>query len=261
MDYDLTYSRNFGLFTKEQQDKLKKSKVLVAGVGGVGGIQAVTLARFGIGELVIFDPGKYDEPDMNRQYGAMSSTIGEYKAKVMADIIQDVNPSIKIKHLCYAPEKEELFNLMKGCDIVVDAIEHICFTYKIEFAYTARKLNLYNLTAPIPSFGTMMIIFDPKGLTLESFSKAPDDKKIWDSYIIPWDEIVLKAPGMEALKSFRKRTIPYIATCAGAAAISGGILASEVAFILSGLRHKKDIVCAPHVTCIDTLRREYVITE
>lgn len=65
MDYQLCYQRNIGIFNQDQQNLLKNAKVVVAGVGGVGGIEAATLAQMGIGELVIFDPGVFDEPDMN----------------------------------------------------------------------------------------------------------------------------------------------------------------------------------------------------
>jgi molybdopterin/thiamine biosynthesis adenylyltransferase len=66
MTYDEAYNRNIGIFTHEEQKHLRESKVTIAGVGGVGGIQAATLARFGVGELAFFDPGIFDEPDLNK---------------------------------------------------------------------------------------------------------------------------------------------------------------------------------------------------
>ncbi len=61
MNYDQGYLRNIGVFSSEQQDKLRHAKVTVAGGGGVGGIQAVTLARMGIGEMTIMDPGVFEQ--------------------------------------------------------------------------------------------------------------------------------------------------------------------------------------------------------
>ena len=66
IEYDEIYKRNICLFTLEEQQKLGKSVVSIAGVGGVGSYQAVALARQGIGELRIMDPGVFDEPDLNR---------------------------------------------------------------------------------------------------------------------------------------------------------------------------------------------------
>ncbi len=69
MRYEDAFARNIGLFSHSEQDRLRNATVIVAGVGGVGGIQAVTLARFGIGKMILIDPGAFDPPDMNRQYG------------------------------------------------------------------------------------------------------------------------------------------------------------------------------------------------
>ena len=90
MNYDQVYLRNIGIFTGRQQARLRQAKITVAGVGGVGGIQAVTLARMGIGEMTIMDPGVFDEPDMNRQYAAMKNTIGQNKARATAGLLKKI---------------------------------------------------------------------------------------------------------------------------------------------------------------------------
>ena len=96
VNYDQVYLRNIGIFTGRQQARLRQAKITVAGVGGVGGIQAVTLARMGIGEMTIMDPGVFDEPDMNRQYAAMKNTIGQNKARATAGLLKKINPFMKL---------------------------------------------------------------------------------------------------------------------------------------------------------------------
>jgi tRNA A37 threonylcarbamoyladenosine dehydratase len=72
-----TYSglKNIGLFTMEEQKKIREAIVFVARLGGVGSYQTVSPARQGIGELRIMGPGVFDECDFNRQYGAPMSTV------------------------------------------------------------------------------------------------------------------------------------------------------------------------------------------
>jgi tRNA A37 threonylcarbamoyladenosine dehydratase len=96
MSYQDVYQRNYGLFLEEEQEKIRNSKIAIAGVGGVGGIQAATLARFGIGELSILDPGIFDEPDMNRQFGATKSNIGRNKAIAIGEMLKEINPFMKL---------------------------------------------------------------------------------------------------------------------------------------------------------------------
>ena len=55
-DYNEAFSRNIGLLTLEEQDKLRRSHVAIAGMGGVGGVHVITLSRTGIGNFTIADP-------------------------------------------------------------------------------------------------------------------------------------------------------------------------------------------------------------
>jgi tRNA A37 threonylcarbamoyladenosine dehydratase len=67
-DYHEAFSRNIGLFTVEEQEKLRRSRVAIAGMGGVGGVHLVTLARTGIGNFTIADPDRFELANMNRQW-------------------------------------------------------------------------------------------------------------------------------------------------------------------------------------------------
>lgn len=77
--YSEAFSRNLGLISPSEQEKLRQSRVAVLGLGGVGGVNLVTLARLGIGRFTIADPDTFELANFNRQYGAMVSTIlGRY---------------------------------------------------------------------------------------------------------------------------------------------------------------------------------------
>ena len=70
------------LIGNENIDKLRNRKVLVIGVGGVGGYAVEILARSGVGSLVLVDPDIVEETNINRQLVALTSTIGQYKVDV-----------------------------------------------------------------------------------------------------------------------------------------------------------------------------------
>ena len=76
------FSRTEALIGKENLDKLKKAKVAVFGLGGVGGHTVEALARAGIGYLVLVDYDTYDITNINRQIGALYLPIVEYNAPI-----------------------------------------------------------------------------------------------------------------------------------------------------------------------------------
>ncbi|MFZ2293610.1 MAG: ThiF family adenylyltransferase, partial [Polaromonas sp.] len=72
-DYDRAFSRNIGWVTQAEQEKLKRSRIAIAGLGGVGGGHLLTLARLGISNFNIADFDDFDVHNLNRQAGAFMS--------------------------------------------------------------------------------------------------------------------------------------------------------------------------------------------
>ena len=103
--------------------KLGKSHVCVVGLGGVGGWCAEALARSGVGELTLIDSEDFSPSNINRQLGALHSTLGHSKAEVTAQRLQDINPALRlhaVKALYCAETRSEL---LKGYDYVADCID------------------------------------------------------------------------------------------------------------------------------------------
>ena len=94
--YKAIFSRNMGILTETEQDKLQKSTVAVAGAGGVGGLLVERLIRLGVGRLKISDPGRFEETDLNRQFGSCMQNLGEHKVEVVLAQIKDINPQAHI---------------------------------------------------------------------------------------------------------------------------------------------------------------------
>ena len=95
-DYDTAYARNIGWVTTAEQQVLRRKRIAIAGLGGVGGAHLLTLARLGIGRFHVADFDTFDLANMNRQAGALMSTLGKGKAEVLAGMARDVNPEVEI---------------------------------------------------------------------------------------------------------------------------------------------------------------------
>lgn len=78
-------------------EKLNAARVAVIGLGGVGSYVAEALCRTGVGSFVIMDNDTVEASNINRQLPALTSTIGKFKADVMAARLRDINPLCRIR--------------------------------------------------------------------------------------------------------------------------------------------------------------------
>ena len=85
------------LLVGEKISKIKNLKVLIIGVGGVGGYAAESLARCGVSSITIVDYDRIDITNINRQIIALHSTIGKKKVDVLLERIKDINPACQVK--------------------------------------------------------------------------------------------------------------------------------------------------------------------
>ncbi len=114
------------LIGEEKINILKKSNVLVVGLGGVGSFAAEFLGRSGIGEMTLVDGDCVDISNKNRQLVALDSTIGNLKTEVMGKRLMDINPAIKLKLVSRFQEPEDMRLLLhQPFDYILDCIDSI----------------------------------------------------------------------------------------------------------------------------------------
>ena len=132
------FSRTELLFGAKAMDKLKKSRVAVFGIGGVGGYTVEALARSGVGALDIIDDDKVCVTNINRQIYATLETVGQYKVDVATKRIHDINPEAKVTSykVFYTPETANQFDFTEY-DYIVDAIDTV--TGKIALVVNAES--------------------------------------------------------------------------------------------------------------------------
>lgn len=117
--------------------RLRRARVAVFGLGGVGGYVVEALARSGVGTLDLIDNDRVARSNLNRQILALHSTLGQPKVEAAAARVRDIDPDITVNtyQTFYLPETREQFDF-KAFDYVVDCIDTV--TGKLDLVMQCR---------------------------------------------------------------------------------------------------------------------------
>ena len=215
------------LLGQENVQALQGKRVIVFGIGGVGGYVCEALARTGVGQIDLVDNDTVSLSNINRQIIALHSTVGRPKVDVMKERIADINPQIKVSayNVLFTPESSEMFDF-SAYDYVVDAIDMV--SAKIELVLCAQRAG----TPIIASMGT--------GNKLNPCAFKVSD--IYKTSVCPLARVMrteLKKRGVKRLKVVYSEETPVQqagaeggkrvpASCAFTPSVAGLIIASEV---------------------------------
>ena len=216
------------LILGDKIDKLKSAKVLVCGLGGVGGYVLEALVRAGVGMLGLLDADVFAASNLNRQILATTDTIGKKKTDVAKERALSINSDCKVEvfDLFYLPETADKVDLSRY-DYVVDAIDTVAA--KLELITRAKRagVNIISCMGTGNKLGTHFEVAD-----------------IYKTSVCPLAKVMrkeLKARGIDHLKVVYSKEEPIIPadtpTEAGrhipgsisySPAIAGLVLAAEV---------------------------------
>lgn len=116
------YERHVGSVTLAGQQVLLGARVMIVGLGGLGGSVLEALVRIGVGQIVGVDPDVFDESNLNRQLLCTMDVLGESKAVVAARRVAAVNPDVEF--VGHAMKFEALGDSeFSACDVVVDCLD------------------------------------------------------------------------------------------------------------------------------------------
>ncbi len=139
------FSREIKLIGDDGLQRLFASRVLVVGVGGVGGYVVEMLARAGVGTIGMMDKDVVDISNKNRQIIALDSTLGMPKVKAFEQRIKDINANCSVISICERFSADNTSVLDMGWDMVVDAIDS--FADKVELICLAKQKGLDIISA------------------------------------------------------------------------------------------------------------------
>ena len=226
------FSRTELLLGQAAIEKLKKSRVAIFGVGGVGGYATEALVRSGVGAIDIIDSDTVCLSNLNRQIIATQSSIGKYKVDVMKERILDINPDCQVKaYQCfYLPETKDDFPF-EDYDYIVDAVDTVAA--KLQLVEVAKEHDV-----PIISSMGAGNKLDPTRFEVADIYKTSvcplakvmrrelKKRNINRLKVVYSKEIPIKPLESEELKDSTKRSIP--GSVAFVPSVVGLIIAGEV---------------------------------
>ena len=204
------FSRTEALIGIDALEKIKNSRVLIFGIGGVGSYTAESLARAGVGHLTLVDPDTVAPSNINRQLYALHSTLGMLKVEAAKARINDINPTADVLSLpvFYGADNENTIDF-SNYDYVVDAIDTV--TSKLLVICNAKKANV----PVISSMGT--------GNKLNPAEFEVSD--IYKTSVCPLARVMrreLKSRGIRSLKVIYSKEEPK--------SVSGGRVPASISF-------------------------------
>lgn len=167
--YDEAFSRNLGWVTQAEQQRLKRSRVCIAGLGGVGGVYLLTLARLGVGAFSIADFDTYALANFNRQVGATMSSLDRPKIDVMLAMARDINPELDIRVFSDGLNPGNLDAFLDGGDVYLDGLDFFALDIRRRvFALCNSKGIPATTVAPL-GMGAALLNFIPGRMTFEQY--------------------------------------------------------------------------------------------
>ena len=165
--YDEITQRNIGVFTPEEQARIRSLVVAIAGCGGVGAPAAHFLARLGVGELRLADPEEFEASNVNRQFAAYVDTIGMNKAEAVAAELARINPGLITRTFTDGVCESSIGALLDGVDAVIDAVDFWALDTELLLHREARQRGQWVFASQGAVEITTVTCFDPSQSALE----------------------------------------------------------------------------------------------
>ena len=168
------YDRIIKLIDMDNFRKIQNTKVLLVGVGGVGGFAFEALIRSGFRNITIIDNDRVEITNLNRQLIANLKTIGQYKVDITTYIAKNINENIKIKPIQMFLDKNNINILDKDYDFIIDACDSI--NTKLELIKFAKTNNIAIISSM--GVGNRVDATKIKITTLDKTNNDPLAKKL-----------------------------------------------------------------------------------
>jgi len=159
------HSRNLGLLTEEEQQKIDDTTLLIAGCG-VGSLIAISAARLGFEKFVLIDGDKVELSNINRQ-GYSSHDVGKFKVNALAKRLRQINPHVQIKKYPVFVDLGNAARLVHKADIIIDSIDPDAAQAVIAMHRVAQKEHKTIIQPTDVGWGAMVQIFTPDSISYE----------------------------------------------------------------------------------------------
>jgi molybdopterin-synthase adenylyltransferase len=141
-------------------EKLRRAKICVVGVGGIGNPIVTQLAAMGVGKLKIVDRDVVEISNLHRQHLYNEADIGKVKVEVAAERLKKINHHVQIEAVPLSLTRYTAESIVKGMDIIIDALDTVdaryalndaCIKYNIPFIYAGALGMLGSVCTILPN--------------------------------------------------------------------------------------------------------------
>jgi len=167
--YADAFDRNLGWFTGPEQQSLRNKTIAIAGMGGVGGVHLLTLARLGFSRFRIADLDSFELANFNRQVGAMMSTLDQPKVQVLARMARDINPECEIAEFPHGVTPQNLDDFLHDVDLFIDGFDFFVVDIRRKAFARCRELGIPAVTAAPVGMGVAFLYFSKDGMPFEEY--------------------------------------------------------------------------------------------
>jgi len=226
--------------------------VAIAGMGGVGGVHLMTLARLGVGQFRVADPDQFELANFNRQYGARLKTIGHSKVRTMVDDALAINDKLDIDAWEHGVTQENVDDFLQDIDVFIDGIDFFSFQTRRLVFNECRRRNIWAITAGPIGFSTAWVTFDPQGMTFDEYFDISDDMDELDMFAAFTMGLTPKGTHWKYLDLSQVDSDEARGPSLGLACnLASGVACAETCKILLG---RSPVRAAPHFAQFDAYR-------
>lgn len=251
-DYEEAFSRNLGLISPDEQQRLRQCRVAIPGMGGVGGLHLMTLVRLGIGKFRIADADEFTLGNFNRQFGSSTSTLNQPKATALAAEARAVNPELEIDVCTEFIDETNVDAFLDGADLLVDSVDFFAFDARRLLFREARKRGMWAVTAGPIGFSTAWMCFDPSDMSFDEYFDLRDDMDGLDRFVAFALGLAPKTTHVPYFDfSFVDKESKRGPSVASACRLASGVIGAESVKILLG---RGDVRAAPWFHQFDPYR-------
>jgi molybdopterin-synthase adenylyltransferase len=133
-----------GEIGQEGQEKLKRSRVVIAGTGGLGSPIAIYLTAAGIGTIRVIDHDHVALSNLNRQILHWEEDVGRKKVDSARTKLRNLNSTVEIQAIAETITEENVLGLVDGCDAIVDALDNLPTRYILNRCAIEKNIPFFH---------------------------------------------------------------------------------------------------------------------
>lgn len=230
MSYEELFCRNLGIYSAEEQERIRKSRMAIIGCGGVGGVIALVLARSGVEHFTLVEKDTYDTSNMNRQIACFCDTIGRNKAECLREEILRINSQAEVVVESRALTEQDIPHLADMGDVILPVMDE--WPLSLTCLEQVRKVRPAVMAYPVGALGRVSVftaqsptvadcLVMPSGFgyeQLEDYTRRPEARRLLLYYQIEggWREDWFDQWTEDRMPHAQIAPIVWITSCLGA---------------------------------------------